>query len=55
MELSSEQFAELADLLKRSKRFLSDAASPCQMYKPNYASLVAEIEEAMEVFGMEKD
>lgn len=53
--LTLEQAEQLTELLQEARKFLSDAGSPHQMYKPSYASAAARIEEALNEFGVSRD
>lgn len=53
--LTLEQAQKLTELLQEARKLLSDAGSPFQMYKPNYASAAARIDDALGEFGVSND
>lgn len=53
--LTPDEADYLTDLLKRSRRYLSDAASPNRIHEPNYASLAAEIGDVFDQLGIESE
>lgn len=52
-QLSAEQAQYLTDLLMRSRRMLSDAASPTPIYSMSYSSLASEIEDVLAALDIE--
>lgn len=53
--LTLEQAQELTELLQEARKLLSDAGSPFQMYKPNYARAAERIDEVLGELGVSKD